>query len=190
MTIAPATCKRARELFQSGHYNEALIELYSVLWNDTRDPQAHLLLWEVLEAQRLDRDKLGLLRGAVEEVAFSRGTKKTTTPLSPATGNREVPRFPLSRAVILVTGDTRRKVFAELAVVEVTSIKGAQLSVRAEVSIGETIHLFGTGGEPEEMIQATVRNLRRTAEGDRFRIGVEFSTLAGKWLLPDDFENQ
>lgn len=192
MPIVPATpCARARELFMTGRYNEALIELYGVLWNDTRDPEAHLLLWEVLEAQRLDRNKLTLLRGAVEEVAFSRGTRpKTATPMSQATGGREVPRFPLSRAVILVTGDTRRKVFAELAVVEVTSIKGAQLSVRSEVAIGETIHLFGTGGEAEETIQAIVRNVRRTPEGDHFRIGVEFAKPAGKWLLPDDFETE
>ncbi|MCS7078693.1 MAG: PilZ domain-containing protein [Chloracidobacterium sp.] len=184
----------ARRAFQQGNYEEALMRIYSVLWSGFPDPNAHLLLWDVLEAQRLEQSRVKLLRRAIEEVAFSR---KPRAPL-PAVetdpdpnGKRRAPRFPVSHPVILVANNLQRKLWAELAVVEVTSLLGAQLRVATEFAPGEHVHLFGTRGDAAETIEAVVRNIRPDEEEEgRFLAGVEFLTPAGAWLLPNQESRQ
>ncbi len=178
----------ARQAFQKGNYEEALMRIYSVLWSGLPDPSAHLLLWDVLEAQRLEQGRVKLLRRAIEEVAFSRKPRPAALPLDtdpdPA-GKRRAPRFSVSHPVILVANNPHRKLWAELAVVEVTSSVGAQLRVATPFKPGEHVHLFGTRGDAAETIEAVVRNIRLDEEEDgRFLAGVEFLTPAGDWLLP------
>lgn len=179
----------ARQAFQKGDYEEALMRIYGVLWSGLPDPDAHLLLWDVLEAQRLEQGRVKLLRRAIEEVAFSR---KPRAPLPPVeadpdpNGKRRAPRFPVSHPVILVANNPQRKLWAELAVVEVTSLVGAQLRVATAFAPGEHVHLFGTRGDAAETIEAVVRNIRPDEDEDgRFLAGVEFLTPAGAWLLPN-----
>jgi len=179
----------ARQAFQQGKYEEALMQIYAALWSGVHDPNIHLLLWDVLEAQRLERSRVKLLRKAIEEVAFSRKPKAPLPVIEPdpdPNGKRRAPRFPVSHPVILVANDPRRKLWAELAVVEVTSLVGAQLRVATEFLVGEHIHLFGTRGDAQESIEAVIRNLRPDDEEEgRFLAGVEFLTPAGQWLLPN-----
>ncbi|OYT70190.1 MAG: hypothetical protein CFK52_11710 [Chloracidobacterium sp. CP2_5A] len=201
MTTAPYTTDRsaqtnldlARKAFQQGNYEDALIRIYAALWSDPPDPNVHLLLWDVLEAQRLERSRVKLLQNAIEEVAFSRKPKAplpVTEPDPDPNGKRRAPRFPVSHPVILVANDPRRKIWAELAVVEVTSRVGAQLRVATEFALGERVHLFGTRGDASETIEAVVRNLRPDEEEEgRFLAGVEFLTAAGNWLLPGQSDN-
>ncbi|QUV81445.1 PilZ domain-containing protein [Chloracidobacterium sp. D] len=179
----------ARQAFQQGKYEEALMQIYAALWSGVHDPNIHLLLWDVLEAQRLERSRVKLLRKAIEEVAFSRKPKAPLPVIEPdpdPNGKRRAPRFPVSHPVILVANDPRRKLWAELAVVEVTSLVGAQLRVATEFLVGEHVHLFGTRGDAQESIEAVIRNLRPDDEEEgRFLAGVEFLTPAGHWLLPN-----
>ncbi len=184
----------ARQAFQQGDYEDALMRIYAALWSEPPDPNVHLLLWDVLEAQRLERSRVKLLQRAIEEVAFSRKPKAPLPVAEPdpdPNGKRRAPRFPVSHPVILVASDPRRKLWAELAVVEVTSRVGAQLRVAAEFMLGERIHLFGTRGDASETIEALVRNLRADEEeAGRFLAGVEFLTAAGDWLLPGQLDGQ
>jgi len=186
---SPTSLDIARQAFQRGDYEGALMQIYAALWSGVQDPNIHLLLWDVLEAQRLERSRVKLLRKAVEEVAFSRRPKAPAPPLEPhpdPNGKRRAQRFLVSHPVILVANDPRRKLWAELAVVEVTSLLGAQLRVATKFMIGEHIHLFGTRGEAQETIEAVVRNIRPDEEEEgRFLAGVEFLTPAGQWLLPN-----
>jgi hypothetical protein len=197
VTSATLDLEYARARFQSGEYDAALIELYKALWDDVRNPEAHLLLWDILEAQRFERERLTLLRDAIEEVAFSRrkpppdgAARAVETDDADAPTRRTAPRFPLSRPVILVaTPERSGKMVAELAVVEVTSVRGAGIRVRSKsLETGEKIFLFGTSGEADETIAATIRNVRAHGSGEFMILGVEFAAAAGKWLLPDDVE--
>lgn len=192
-SISPSNLDLARQAFQQGNYEDALIRIYAALWSNTPDPNVHLLLWDVLEAQRLERSRVKLLRKAIEEVAFSRKPKAPLPAIEPdpdPNGKRRAPRFPVSHPVILVANDPRRQLWAELAVVEVTSLVGARLRVAREFTIGEHIHLFGTRGDPQESIEGIIRNIRSDEEEEgRFLAGVEFLTPAGHWLLPSN-QNQ
>ncbi|MFQ3639188.1 MAG: PilZ domain-containing protein [Chloracidobacterium sp.] len=192
--VQPTNFELARQAFQRGEYEDALMRIYAALWSDPPDPNVHLLLWDVLEAQRLERSRVKLLQRAIEEVAFSRKPKAPLPALEPdpdPNGKRRAPRFPASHPVILVSNDVRRKLWAELAVVEVTSLVGARLRVATEFALGERVHLFGTRGDASETIEATVRNIRPDDEEEgRFLAGVEFLTPAGAWLLPNQESRQ
>ncbi|MFX0583755.1 PilZ domain-containing protein, partial [Glaesserella parasuis] len=92
-------------------------------------------------------------------------------------------RFVVDKPIILVGHDNRNRFFAELATVENLSSKGATLLTHRSLALRDQVHLFSPSGHEEEYVIALVRNLRKSHEDGRHRLGVEFLQKPGKWLF-------
>jgi hypothetical protein len=185
--------RKAEELFHEGKFEEALHELYVSLWNNTACPEAHLLLWDILEHQRTDRQRIELLRDVVDNPLAHREGAEATSPLGvhkhpPYTHPRQALRYTTGKQVILVGYDSRSRFFAELTQVEEVSLKGASVMSQRGVPVGDQVHLFGSSGKEEDYVVALVRNIRTSQEDGRRRLGIEFLNKPGKWLLPDELQ--
>lgn len=193
MTTSKTThLQRASELYQAGNIDEALAELYIELWNNTHNPEVHLLLWDILEAQRQEQERLERLKDVIHNPIRPAKSGSPVIPFAqakPFTRPREAPRISVSKSVILVGYDIRNRFFAELITIEDLSRKGATLTSNREVRIGDQVHLFSTSGLEEETVVALVRNTRLNKEDQRRRIGIEFLKKPGKWLVSDEIVN-
>lgn len=185
--------QQAKELLHAGDPDGALAALYHALWGGIKDPELHLFLWEVLEAKRLEQERLERLRSVVDN-PITRPSGPIGPPIpqppfqqaEPFTRPRQAQRYLVDRSIILVGYDLRNRFFAELAKLEETSLKGATVVAHRDVRIRDQVHLFSTSGRDDEFVVALVRNCRDLKENDQRRIGVEFLQKPGDWLLPDE----
>lgn len=189
----PKYLQQAREYFEAGDFDAALAELYALLWSNINDMEIHLLLWQVMEGKHAEQSRLDRLREAVHapivkpKIEPPQAAQPTVFPqAAPFSRPREATRFVVDKPIILVGHDNRNRFFAELATVENLSSKGATLLTHRSLALRDQVHLFSPSGQEEEYVIALVRNLRKSHEDGRHRLGVEFLQKPGKWLYSDE----
>lgn len=189
----PKYLQQAREYFEAGDFDAALAELYALLWSNINDMEIHLLLWQVMEGKLAEQSRLDRLREAVHapivkpKIEPPQAAQPTVFPqAAPFSRPREATRFVVDKPIILVGHDNRNRFFAELATVENLSSKGATLLTHRNLALRDQVHLFSPTGHEEEYVIALVRNLRKSHEDGRHRLGVEFLQKPGKWLYSDE----
>lgn len=176
--------------FQSGKFAESLSEFFNAAQIDPTSSELHYYIGEALEKHR---KQFGIENNAAVK------DPGATTPLpseeykvsdadieapasEPIEGKRRlVPRYESRIPIIVVAYDAAGKFFAELAMTQITSVKGASIEMRRTLKMGAQLMIFTV--DSKNAVPALVRNIR-IEEANRQVIGVEFLKGPIDWLLP------